>query len=139
VRTALGALFVAAVGSAVFFLWPTRQHSPEDEVRLVVARALAAAEQRDVSGVTAAIADDFHGAVTRQELKQLVLGHLLRSQQGLVVLNPSLEVSLTGPTTASFSGTFVFAGEGASQYRISADLEKRQGDWVITTASWRQQ
>jgi hypothetical protein len=145
VRRALGFVVVAAVGAAVFFLWPQPRRTPEDEVRLLVARAVAAAEKGDAAGVTEQVADEFHGSGvgSKQELKQYVLGYLLQHRGGpqgggIAVLNPSLDVAITSPTAASFTGSFVFAGDGASRYEITAEMEKRRGDWVVTSASWKQ-
>jgi hypothetical protein len=144
VRRALGVVVVAAVGAAVFFLWPQPKRTPEDEVRLLVARAVAAAEKGDAAGVTAQVADDFRGVGvgSKQELKQYVLGYLLQHRGagggGIAVLNPSLDVTVSSPTGASFTGSFVFAADGASRYEITAEMEKRRGDWVVTSASWKQ-
>jgi hypothetical protein len=144
----VGSLLAIAVGAAVFFLWPRPRPSPEDEVRALVARAVEAAQQRDAAGVTAALADDFRGpqGATKQDVKQLVLGQLVRNQSPLVVLNPVLDVTVTSPGAASFEGTFILArgpvtdwqqpGDGASRYDISATLERRGGAWVITSATW---
>lgn len=146
----VGVLLAIAVGAAVFFFWPKAKHSPEDEVRALVARAVDAAQKRDAAGVTDALAEEFRGpsGANRQEVKQLIVGHLFRNREQLVVLNPVLDVTVASPTRASFKGTFVFArgqladwqqpqpGDGASRYDISADLEKRGDDWVILTASW---
>lgn len=144
----VGLALAIAVGAAVFFLWPKPKTSPEDEVRALVARAVEAAQNRDAAGVTEALADDFRGpqGTSKQEVKQLVLGHLFRNQNALVVLNPVLDVIVTAPDAASFKGTFVFArgqvadwqqpGDGASRYDIAATLERRDGDWVITSATW---
>lgn len=144
----VGGLLAVAVGAAVFLSWPKSKRTPEEEVRTLVARAVEAAQKRDAPGVTEALADDFRGpsGTSKQEVKQLILGHLMRNQNQLVVLNPVLDVTVASPTAASFTGTFVFArgqvadwqqaGDGASRYDVSADLELRDGDWVITRASW---
>lgn len=147
-RRLVGVLLAVAVGAGVYLLWPKSKRTPDEEVRALVAKAVEAAQQRDVAGVTEALADDFRGpsGTTKQEVKQLILGHLMRNQNQLVVLNPVLDVTVASPGAASFTGTFVFArgqvadwqqpGDGASRYDISADLELRDGDWVITRASW---
>jgi hypothetical protein len=130
---------------AVFALWPRAQHTPEDEVRLLVSRAIDAAQQRDVGAFSALIADDFHAAAagSKQELKRTVAGYFFQNQNPLVVLNPALEVKLSSPTAATFSGTFVFGrgaglegGDGASRYQIEATLERRSGTWLVTSATW---
>jgi hypothetical protein len=137
-RRALAVAAVAAVGAAVYLLWPAERRTPEDEVRLLVARTIAAAEARDVGAVTRAVAEDFRGpsGLSKQELKQLVLSLFLRIRAGVAVVNPSLDVSVTGPGAATFTGTFVFAGDGASRYEISGTLRRRGADWEVTQASW---
>ncbi len=144
----IGLALAIAVGAAVYALWPSPRRSPEDEVRALVASAVDAAQRRDVAGVTDVLAEDFRGpqGTSRQEARQLVLGHLMRSQGALVVLNPLLDVTVAGPDRASFQGTFIFArgpvadghqpGDGASRYELSATLARRDGRWVITAASW---
>jgi hypothetical protein len=146
----VGLLLGLGVGAAVFWLWPTPQRTPEDEVRELVARAVDAAQRRDAAGVTELLAETFRGpsGTGRAEVQQLIVGHLFRNQNQLVVLNPALDVTISSPTTASFRGTFVFArgplgdwqqpGDGATRYDISAELQKEGGEWKIISASWAQ-
>ncbi|MEW6433874.1 MAG: hypothetical protein AB1730_20405 [Myxococcota bacterium] len=146
----IGLALGLAVGLAVYFFWPKPKHTPEEEVRALVAKAVDAAQRRDAAGVTEALAEDFRGpqASSKQEVKQLVLGHLMRNRDAVVVLNPVLHVTVESPDKASFQGTFIFArapvadwqnpapGDGASRYDIGATVERRDGEWVITTATW---
>lgn len=141
-RRLVGVLLACGVGAAVFFAWPRPTLSPEDEVRALVAGMLEAAGRRDAGGVTGALADDFRGdgGATKQTVQQLVLGHLMRSPDAPVVLNPSLDVEVQGPDAASFDGVFVFArspGDGLGRYDISGTLVRQGGRWRITTARWR--
>lgn len=138
----------ALVLLAAVVLWPKKRVSPEDEVRQLIASMVAAAEKKDLGTISDAIADDFHGpsASSKQEVKQVVLGHLFRNQSGLVVFNPSLDVRATNDN-ASFTGVFVFArgkdvnwqepGDGVSRYDIEGTLERRSGDWKVTSAEWK--
>ncbi|MEW5741059.1 MAG: hypothetical protein AB1938_19210 [Myxococcota bacterium] len=144
----VGLVLALVVGGAVYLFWPRPQRTPEEEVRELVARAVDAAQKRDAAGVTESLADNFRGpsGASRQEVKQLIVGHLFRNQSALVVLNPVLDVTVESPTKASFKGSFVFArgqvsdwqqpGDGASRYDISAELEKQGDEWKITSASW---
>lgn len=136
---------VAIIGLVVALKGQKR--SPEAEVRALVAQCVAAAEKRDVGPIADAIADDFHGGgLSKTEVKQLLLGHLFRNQNALVVLNPVLDVKANAHD-ASFSGVFVFArarevnwrdpGDGVSRYDIEGTLEYRDGDWFIVTAEWK--
>jgi hypothetical protein len=64
----------------------------------------------------------------------------------VVVFNPSLDVRVTNDS-ASFTGVFVFArgkdvnwqepGDGVSRYDIEGTLERRGGDWKVTSAEWK--
>jgi hypothetical protein len=142
---ALGVLLAVLTAVAVYALWPRARHTPEDEVRLLVSRAIDAAQKRDVGAFSALIADDFRAAAvgSKQELKRMVAGYFFQNQHPLVVLNPALEVKVSAPTAATFTGTFVFGrgaglegGDGASRYEIEATLEQRGGAWLVTSASW---
>ncbi|MBE2248194.1 MAG: hypothetical protein IAE78_01515 [Myxococcus sp.] len=145
-RLLLGGGVAALVAAAL--LWPRKQPSPEAQVRAVIASMVAAAEKKDLGALADAIADDFRGpsASSKQEVKQVLLGHLFRNQNAVVVFNPALEVRVTGDN-ASFNGVFVFArgkdvnwqegGEGVSRYDIEGTLERRSGDWLVTSAEWK--
>ncbi len=143
-RALLAGALLLAVAAAAILLWPRRTPSPEEAVRAVVARAVAGAEARDPGQVLAEVAPDFRGqgGAGRAELQQLLLGQLLRSQEPLVVLNPTLEVAVQSPTAATFSGTFLFlrgrSQQSGSRYRVDATLERRAGAWMVTGARWQE-
>lgn len=129
-------------GFAVVALWPKPKRSPEDEVRAWVAKLIAAAERRDVSTVSGALADAFKGGgMSRQETKQLLAGLLMRSGQDVTVLNPSLDVTMESPTSGTFRGTFVFArGKGGGdlgRYDIKARFSKPDDRWQLDSAEWK--
>jgi hypothetical protein len=140
-----GLLVLVAAG----VLWPKKRTSPEDEVRQLIASMVAAAEKKDLGTLADGIADDFRGpsSSSKQEVKQVLLSHLFRNQNAVVVLNPSLDVRVTHDT-ASFSGVFVFArgkdvnwqapGDGVTRYDIEGTLERRSGEWQVTSAEWKQ-
>jgi hypothetical protein len=140
-RTVAGLLLSLAVAGAVYALWPKEQLSPEDQIRSLVAKTVAAAEKRDVGEVVEALDERFRGpgGAGKAEVKQLLVGQFFRAQQ-VVVMNPLLEVSAATPTSGHFKGTFVFARDGAaidaSKYEIEADLEKVDGEWRLVSASW---
>lgn len=147
-RLVIAAVVVVGVGLAYAVLRP-KALTDEQQIRALVASCVAAAEQRDLGTIADALADDFRGQGTasKQEVKQLLLGHLFRNQHGMVIFNPALEVRVMG-TNASFSGTFVFArskdvswqepGDGVTRYDLEGTLEKRGGEWTFTTADWKQ-
>lgn len=139
---------VAALALVGFAVLRPKKRSDEELIRALVADCVVAAEKRDLGTIADAMADDFHGPAgsSKQEVKQILLGHLFRNQSGLVVFNPSLDVTVTGPN-ASFTGVFVFArgkdvnwqepGDGVTRYDIEGTLERRDGDWKFTTAEWK--
>lgn len=145
-RVLVGGGVLALVAAVV--LWPKKRVSPEEEVRQLIAAMVAAAEKRDLGAITDGIADDFHGpsASSKQEVKQVLLGQLFRNQNAVVVFNPSLDVRVTNDN-ASFNGVFVFArgkdvnwqepGDGVSRYDIEGTLERRSGEWKVTSAEWK--
>jgi len=138
------ALVVVVVAVGLWWSWPAEPGSPEDEVRALVGEAIAAAEARDPARLVVALADDFQGpsGASRQDVKRLIAAQLLHQSDRLVVLNPSLEVGLSSPTAATFSGRFIFARGSAeepaeaSSYLIDATLERRGDRWLITRATW---
>jgi len=85
------------------------------------------------------------GNASRDEVKATIAFQVLRSGEATTVFNPKLEVTVTGPSTASLSGKFVFArgkvktfepSAGAfSAYQIDATLQKRDGQWLFVSAT----
>lgn len=139
----VGGVLAVGVAAAVYLGWPREQPSPEDEIRALVAEAVAAAERRDVGALVALVADDFQGpsGASKQELRQVLLGQLLRGSGQVVVLNPALEVSVPAPGQGAFTGTFLFARDGqgaaeASRYEIDAALAHTGDGWRVTRATW---
>lgn len=140
---------VAAVLAAAVAFWALRPAapSPEDGVRALVAGLADAAEHRDVAAFGDRLDEGFHGpGLSKAELKQMLLGHFLRSREPLTVLNPSLSVEVRSPTEARFSGTFIFSrgapgaggGEGLGRYLISGQAVRQGRQWVVTEAEWHQ-
>ncbi len=148
-RRLLAPLLALFVGALVFLLWPRAKVTPEDEVRALIAKAVSDAERHDVGDFMQALSDDFHGpsGTSRDEVKGLVAGQLFRNSNQTSILNPSLQVTVNDPSHARFEGVFVFAragqltapqaGDGASRYDIDGSVERREGRWVITSATWR--
>lgn len=142
-RHAVGVLLALAVAGAVYAFWPKEKLSPEEEIRRLVARTVAAAEKRDAAEVVEVLSPGFRGpaGANRDEVKRLLVGQFFRAHQ-IVVLNPSLEVTVSpsDPTSGHFKGTFVFARDGAaveaSKYEIEADLLRGDDGWTLISASW---
>lgn len=140
-RTVVGVGLALAAGGLVYALWPRPQLTPEDEVRALVARAVLAAERRDAAAATEELADGFRGpsGLSKTEVKQLLLGQFFGARQ-IVVLNPSLDVTVSSPTEASFKGRFLFGRDHqvaeATSYEIEAELQKTSDGWRIVSARW---
>jgi hypothetical protein len=139
----LGLLLAVLAGVATWYFWPAEKPSDEQQIRLLVARVCAGAEHRNVGEVLEPLADDFHGpsGLSRTELQQLVMGQFFRDRGAIVVLNPSLDVHVTG-AAATLQGTFLLTQAGGDQggtrrLELEATLEKRGDRWLFTTASWR--
>ncbi len=142
-RHVVGVLLALCVAGAVYALWPKEKISPEEEIRRLVAKTVAAAEKRDAAEVVEALELRFKGpgGANRDEVKRLLIGQFFQARQ-IVVLNPSLEVTVppNDPRTGHFKGTFVFARDGsavdASKYEIEADLVRGDDGWKLLSASW---
>ena len=146
----LGVVLAAAAAALVFWLWPRGPKDPEAQIRALVAGIVAGAEGRDVAPLSDSMAEDFKGpsGASKQEVKQLVMFNVLRNQENVAVFNPSLEVKLRGTEAADLEGTFLFARTKAksaaelrpeavaSAYRITASLEKRDGQWKFVSATY---
>jgi hypothetical protein len=130
-------------GGLVIAMWPKPKVSPEDEVRAWVAKLVVAAERRDVGSISDALTDSFktRGGWSRAETKQYLAALLMRSSQGVTVINPSLDVTIESPTSGTLRGTFVFAqGQGGAdigRYDLTARFTKRDDHWEFTTAEWK--
>ena len=142
-RNVLAVVVALVVGGLVLALWPRHGLTPEEEIRALVARCVTSAEKKDMGVIADALAPDFRsGAGSRDEVKGYLLGVLMRNSADVSVLNPTLEVTVATPTSATIRGTFVFARGGGgpqmSRYDIEGSLEKRDGAWRFTSASWRE-
>jgi len=152
VKARLPLLLAAVVFVLVTWrLWPRGALSPEEEIRALVARCVVAAEDRELGVITEAMAPRFSGpqGASRDEVKGLLLGLLMRNREIVGVFNPSLEVTVDAPDRAHLSGKFVFArvkaksidgvpeGGVLSSYRIDAALEKADGHWLFVKADAR--
>ena len=152
----LDAKTLAIVAALVAFaltlvLWPKKARSAEDEIRALVAQCVASVEDKSLSTISDAMADDFKGPdnASRAEVKQLIAYQVLRSGEATTLFNPSLTVTVTNATGATISGKFIFArgkpksldglpqGEALGAYQIDARLEKRDGRWKFLAATYR--
>jgi hypothetical protein len=150
-RRALGLIVAGLAAAVVLWLWPKGgPEDPEAQVRALIAGVVAGVEAKDLGPLSDAMADDFRGpqGASRQEVKQIVLGQVLRNRENVAVFNPSLDVTVKGPSEAEISGTFLFARTKAksadelpadavgSAYRIDATVQRRDGDWKFVSATY---
>ena len=148
------AIITALLAAALtLWLWPRAQVSEEDQIRALVAGCVKGAEDKQLGPISDAMADDFKGpsGSSRDDVKRLIAYQVLRDKESVAVFNPTLSVTVTGPTTAEVTGKFVFArvkaksfdqlpdGAVVSSYDIQAKLSKRDGKWRFSSASYTQQ
>jgi hypothetical protein len=140
-----------AAGLTVW-LWPRAKLSPEDEIRALVAACVKAAEDKELSVITDAIAEDFTGpsGASRDDVKRMIAFQVLRDKESVAVFNPNLAVDVTGADTGEVRGKFVFArvkaktfdelpqGAIVNAYTIEAKLQKRDGKWRFISATYQQ-
>ena len=135
-----GPLVAVLVALGVYFAWPKEKLSPEDEIRALVARMVTNAERRDPAAVAEDVADEFRGGgLSKAELKQLLVGQFFGARQ-IVVLNPSLDVTVRSPSEGHFKGTFLLGRDGnapeASRYEIEADVRRGPDGWRVVSGQW---
>jgi len=145
------ALVVALAAAVVVLLWPKgSQASSEELIRQKVIKMARAAEKKDVSSIMEQISErfTFDEGGSKRDLHQLLVAQLMRGNW-LRVFAVDLAVTVTSPSTASFSGKFIFGRSNAatlkelakeselSSYAIEAKLEKERDDWKFVSAKHR--
>jgi hypothetical protein len=151
-RSKLFAVLVVALAAAVVvLLWPKgSQASSEELIRQKVIKMARAAEKKDVSYIMEQISErfTFDDGGSKRDLHQLLVAELMRGNW-LRVFAVDLAVTVTSPSTASFSGKFIFGRSNAatlkelakeselSSYAIEAKLEKERDDWKFLSAKHR--
>ena len=151
-RSKLFAVLVVALAAAVVvLLWPKgSQASSEELIRQKVIKMARAAEKKDVSYIMEQISErfTFDEGGSKRDLHQLLVAELMRGNW-LRVFAVDLAVTVTSPSTASFSGKFIFGRSNAatlkelakeselSSYAIEAKLEKERDDWKFLSAKHR--
>ena len=151
-RSKLFAVLVVALAAAVVvLLWPKgSQASSEELIRQKVIKMARAAEKKDVSYIMEQISErfTFDEGGSKRDLHQLLVAQLMRGNW-LRVFAVDLAVTVTSPSTASFSGKFIFGRSNAatlkelakeselSSYAIEAKLEKERDDWKFVSAKHR--
>jgi hypothetical protein len=146
VRRLIALVLAGVAVVAVLVLWPKAPQDPEDQIRALVVSCVEGIEKHNVSTLSDAIADDFHGpeGLGAREIRQVVAGQVLRDRETVAVFNPTLDVTLHSQDAAEFTGVFLFSRTKdlkpesiGSAYRIEAKLERRDGAWKIVSASYK--
>lgn len=138
--------FVAA--AAVLVAACSRKPSDEEQIRSLLTDAAQAAEEKRVSDVVRAIADDFAGeGLDKRGVKQLVAFHLLRGSWVGVTISGDV-ITVDGDTArAVVDVVMVRSGKGraltellpeqATVHRFSLKLRREKDGWRATSAAWR--
>ena len=124
--------------------------SPEAQIRRVVDRMEAAAEQRDVGDLMEFVADDFRDAYgqNREELARYLRGYFL-ANQSIRLLTRIDEVHFPLSDEARARITVAMVGreaDAAAAWNLAADLHefdvtlRKQGEaWTVTYVQWRRE
>ena len=127
-----------------------RESSPEAEIRSFVAQAQAAAEERNVRGLRALIADDYADAQghDRKAVENLIRLHVLRNQSIHLftrvgdITFPEQDRALVS-VAAAMAGRPVpdadaLVGLNADLYRFDLELVRQGGNqWRVRQAAWK--
>lgn len=131
--------------------------SEKDRIHKLLTKGADAAESADVRGVTDLLADDFRGGgpggtgekADKQMVKAVLASRLLRGQR-VTVIRRNEEIAVEdGATkaTASFDAALLEGDRASMKGRVPSrigtwhfdlTLEKRDGDWLVTGATWKQ-
>ncbi|MBL8250825.1 MAG: hypothetical protein JNK31_04055 [Candidatus Competibacter sp.] len=134
---------------ALALLGCSRQSSPEAEIRETVAKAVAAAEARDVRDLRGMIADDYadRRGLDRKALENLLRLQVLR-QQSLHLFTRVRRIEFPEPDRARASVAAAMAGRpvadagalvnlNADLYRFELELVRHgPNDWRVRGADW---
>lgn len=127
----------------------SRQSSPEAEIRAAIARAQAAAEERNVRALRALIADDYADdrGLDRKAVENLIRLEVLRHQSVHLFVRirgiefPELDRALVSVAAAMAGRPVANAGElvglNADLYRFDLEWVRRGGEWQVRRADWK--
>lgn len=127
----------------------SRQPSPETEIRDLIARAVAAAEERNVRDLRGMIADDYtdRRGLDRKALENVLRLQVLR-QQFLHLFARVRKIEFPEPERALASVATAMAGRpvedagalvnlNADLYRFELELVRHgRNDWRVRSADW---
>lgn len=121
--------------------------TPEQEIRDLIEELADAAEDGKVRRLAAAISDDYRDVRgnDKRAVTQIMLATMLRSDE-LLIFERVESVGLLTRDLAEADVTVRFAGASlerlslnTSRYLFVLELERRDGDWLITSARWAPQ
>ena len=148
---AIGVGLAVAVGLLVLGLWPRAHPRPEELIRQEVIALTVAAEQKKLSTVMEDVSERFTtpDGWAKEDLKGYLAAQLLGGTW-VRIFTVNLDVALTGSSSATASGKFIFGRSEAkaleqlakqsvmSAYAIDAKLEKEpDGRWRVVWARYQ--
>lgn len=149
----LGGGAVLVAGVLAYLLVFKRTPPAEELIRQKAVQMAYAAERKDVGFIVDQLSMRFRteeGGLDRDAIRGLLLREVMRGQW-LRVFTADLDVKVLTPTSAEFSGKFIFGRSEAkllkdlakesvlSAYRIDGVLEREEdGEWRFVSARYRQ-
>jgi hypothetical protein len=121
-----------------------RPGSPEEAVRVWVAEAVAAAENKDRRALLSLISPNYVDARgnERDDVGNLLRVYFLR-QQNVAIMSKVQKITILGDTAAEVSLTAGMAGTNdsvlglsADAYQFEFDLENTGDEWLLLGARW---
>jgi hypothetical protein len=144
----LGALLAIAVAALVVVLWPRSQPDAKTLIERKAVNMTRAAEEKDLGFVMDQVSERFKSdeGWSKQDTKGVLAAQVFRGNWVRVFLT-DMNVTVTSPSTAEFSGKFIFGRSEAKELkdlakdsilsaeRVDARLEKEpDGEWRFVWA-----
>ncbi len=145
----------AAAGTAWLLLSAPRPVTPEERIRVLLATAAKAAEEREVGAVVEVLSDRFTGGgdgegerATRDDVRRLLALELLRGRWVSVSIS-SAEISVEGNRARANVDAVLSRAEDrtkglaallpgeVSAHRFRLELEEEAGEWRVVSGRWR--
>lgn len=123
-------------------------NSPEAEIRALIVQAQTAAEESNVGGLRALVADDYadRRGYDRKAIENLIRLHVLRNQS-IHLFTRMGDIAFPQPDRATVKVAAAMAGRSvasagelvgikADLYRFDLELIRRDGKWQVQRAAW---
>ena len=128
--------FFTALVTVVLLVACSARSSDEEQLRMLIASAEAAAEARDASDVLALVADDYQDAsgFDKTQLRNFLRGYFLAHPKLEIVVNISqLEFPADGLALAEVSVTSVELND-PDHARLKVEFRRSNGEWRVSRA-----